>query len=110
MTNTEINEAVARKLGYYGRIDFTSEHPMYPIPDYCSSIQAAWEIPGLESVVRLENGRWHARFGSGATNMTYYEIGIYDDDESPFTDHVAFADTAPMAICLAFLEISDGKN
>ena len=114
MTNTEINEAVARKLGKIicdeGGVTHTKgegieEGLCMDFNDYCTSIAAAFELPGIESLIRLESGRWCARFGGGSSNNTYYEVGIYDDGDNDKDSNCAFADIAPMAICLAFLKV-----
>jgi hypothetical protein len=42
MTNQEINEAVARKLGRELSVPYL-KGPTY-LPNYCSDISAAWEI------------------------------------------------------------------
>lgn len=107
MTDEEINEAVARKLGWHqpteganwvnfegksmpdlGIYDFTY------YPDYCHSIQAAWEIVEMTH----KNG-FTIRF-SVARNTWIAGYGDYGDDLDPQVE----ADTAPMAICLAFLK------
>jgi len=107
MTDQEINEAVAKKLGWekmqnpavIGEGYLTSwknptssyGHP----PDYCHSIEAAWEI--VEKIKETElfalcfhDGQWHC------------EINCVDG-ERPIDQE---ADTAPMAICKAFLKLN----
>lgn len=117
MTDQEINEAVARKLGWncvcncHPGPSYSCECFMYRCEiskpkDYCHSIAAAWEIPNIESLIRLRDGRWSARFGDGASDGSYYEVGIYSDYDY---GEMAIADTAPMAICLAFLKL-DTQN
>ena len=103
MTDQEINEAVARKLGY-GEYDPTfienGKVVKGPKKDYCHSIEAAWEIvehanKSLRCPVRFDKGeasRWYVSF-----------------DGSPH-DADAVADTAPMAICLAFLKLRRKKH
>lgn len=108
----EINEAVARKLGWtidklsdflpwYGRPD---SHPLSTmireLPNYCSDISAAWEIMEKQTnnfcVFRdWDTGEWCVRYDDGAFNTTRHDF-----------EFVA-ADTAPMAICLAFLKLPD---
>lgn len=99
MTDTEINEAVARKL----RWERSPEHDdcwargyladllvRVDLPDYCRSIAAAWEI---------------CEFQSGC--MTLTDVGLSWKCEfhlTPLTVE-ARSDTAPMAICLAFLKL-----
>lgn len=101
MTDQEINEAVARKLGWYFIFHETGTHgkrwgnPAGTItgfldcPDYCHSIAAAWgivEANHLSGVMRIGLG-WRAIGNNGATGASDLQ-----------------ADTAPMAICLAFLK------
>ena len=104
MKEREINEAVARKLGWKNH-DRTCEQPtpgasIYThgdhwyqkgcfcrekMPDYCHSIAAAWEIVEKYKfrLSPVNETEWVAQ---GMGNMVK-------------------ADTAPMAICLAFLKI-----
>jgi len=120
MTDQEINEAVAWKLGWteakltllndlghrYGHKFITPMDPdenqcdcpntwTHGIADYCHSIEAAWEI--------VEHLR------------SRYTVGIFFGCKQPqFTDQIgtnieAVSDTAPMAICLAFLKLDKGS-
>lgn len=104
MTDQEINEAVARKLGwtrYHGTRDNPDTiscrepkgflHASYP--DYCHSIEAAWEI------VDHCGRRWDVSL-AGELNANWQFI-ILDETY----EWRAAADTAPMAICLAFLTL-----
>lgn len=104
MTDKEINEAVGRKLGlkqkaYYHTQDwFLPNGNQCGLPDYCHSISAAWEIvslPGMASqCVGYVTGKW--------------EWMLYPtDNKGPF---IGKADTAPMAIALAFLKLNGGDN
>lgn len=97
MTDQEINEAVARKLGYIEckcctpKEWLTLEYSHCLLPDYCHDIKAAWEIAekhkGDMSITK-QNGKFCC------------EIYI------PSYQWNAWADTAPMAICLAFIKLS----
>lgn len=88
MTDTEINEAVARKLGV--------QLKNLKARDYCHDIEAAWEV-----VDKIKD--------------TYFSVSVSHDNErhlyqceySGFNNPpiYATADTAPMAICLAFLKL-----
>lgn len=110
-TDQMINESVAKKLGwtiYPDIVDPLHRYWFYPntkksvkdddLPDYCQSIEAAWEI--LEKIkekfdgVFLYNytGKWVVADPYGAGNEL---VGAT----------LAEADTAPMAICLAFLKL-----
>lgn len=105
MTDTEINEAVARKLGWVQKGSSWQspvQQEKYPewsnidLPDYCNEIAAVWEI------LTDYCDEWHldCRGGVSARLQKNYVSGF------------AEADTAPMAICLAFLKLesSHGKN
>ncbi len=100
MTNPEINEAVARKLGFNPRASvfdkdgYTVIADEEPIPDYCASIAAAWEIVermnsncNVVSVVCQKN-TFYVRF---------IDMGAVWNGE--------LSTTAPMAICLAYLKL-----
>ncbi len=103
MTPQEINEAVARKLGWYALKwrDEPGKHPAWwglnqfhqvesLIPDYCHFIAAAWEVVEKCFRVKMEkfSDEWQCELGDGKHG-----------------DEFASADTAPMAICLAFLKL-----
>lgn len=90
MTDQEINEAVARKLGDRIRHD---EH-CCPIPDYCHSIAAAWEI--------VEHTLMKYAFEIHSTPTNYIAHFSGPTWKQLMT---AEADAAPMAICLAFLKL-----
>lgn len=109
MTNEEINEAVARKLGKIRIYVNASGEPTERekavaqsyIPDYAGSISAAWEI--------VEHCRENMRFDTAW-------IESHGDDGKPAwsarfwtpdfkADVYVRADTAPMAICQAFLKL-----
>lgn len=116
MTDQELNEAVAKKLGYRpigefpefawayklpggmpNKIGKPSEDEMIKgraelvkdLPDYCTSLDMAQEIVdkvGRSSLTRFEDGRYFFCFG----------------DQYQYS---AEALTAPKAICLAFLKL-----
>jgi hypothetical protein len=102
-------EAVARKLGWEpakwedGLPVWRKGKPgdswkiIGDLPDYCDSIEAAWEI--MERLAQLgfyielpKHGRWNVdiEHGLSTSSLTCYE-GINK--------------SAPMAICLAFLKL-----
>jgi hypothetical protein len=106
MTPAEINEAVARKLGFTqtalgwepppGRdtIDYGINLPVGALPDFCQDITAAWEILatlaakaeslGTGPIIDVtHDGQWHCK------------IGLV----------VMQSDTASMAIVKAFLSL-----
>lgn len=100
MTDQEINEAVARKLGwepvpvsndnvYYGAWRQINGVLVIPkVPDYCHSIEVAMGIVGEHKEgfeIKFKNGVW-----------CVWMSGLRSNE---------YADTAPMAICLAFLKL-----
>lgn len=102
----ELNEAVARKLGWHFAEDKVSgDHWHEPnekqtggychdsVPNYSTDISAAWEIVEKMSeeicfvLIRYQDG-WLCDLGHE-----------YDEPD------ISRADTVPMAICLAFLKL-----
>lgn len=101
MTEQEINEVVARKLGWReqnaDRFPWMNSQGMeLPIPEFCTSISAAWEIVDKIKQTELFALCWHDGFWHCEINCCDGEREI--DEES---------ETAPMAICLAFLKLKD---
>lgn len=109
----EINEAVARKLGwteirYSSEIDgFTGLRPdgvkrgnfaTDTVPSYCADIKAAWKI--VEHMQEKEYTVEVCAHGIGGDK--YFECWVLHYCESQFHED---ADTAPMAIALAFLKL-----
>lgn len=108
MTNQDLNEQVARKLGWTiiegGRPDEEHYAPFnvmvrgedktqYAISNYCGSIQAAWIIVEKmrpDIVIWDQGNRWIV------SRSDFQGIG----------ETLAEADTAPMAIVKAFLRVS----
>ena len=113
MTDQEINQKVARALGYVP----SQEHPGYwmakaertgyihfPLPNYCTDIKAAWEIVewlyankvnavNTGCCVWKEHKRWYC--------------GIRTENGRNYIQE--YADTAPKSICLAFLKMKEAK-
>lgn len=99
-----INRAVAEKLGTV-KTSFVHDPidgaPLNQVrvdsyPDYCHSIEAAWEV--------VEAWRSKVNFELyGQENRHYVAWFKYQDGLEYFGE----ADTAPMAICLAFLKLED---
>lgn len=112
LSDQELNEAVAKKLGYTLQEVEGSEIKLWckysdpngwPVPrNYCHSIQAAWEIveylrpKGIEICISCDSAltpspRWYCQFGPNGLGQP----GLIDHE----------ADTAPRAICEAFLKL-----
>lgn len=111
-TDAEVNELVARKLGWNTHIgfpglwikpggvkkrkdhlgDFVETDMQSCLPDYCHSIVEAWEVAEKCESIVLDHGldretlrlRWSCVMNNAVC---------------------CIADTAPMAICLAFLKL-----
>lgn len=130
MTYQEINEAVARRLGWEhvpadagsddywrraalrdneGRIIRPAQFPF--ISDYSTSIEAAWEIPtyliskGFE--FNVDHPDWEEIKYFEEDRHKKWRCNISAPNGKIWKD--AYADTAPMAICLAFLELPEVK-
>lgn len=92
MTNQKINKAIAKKLG---------RSPLRPVRPYCTDIGCAWDI--VEDKAVLVDW-WcftvHAYLGG-------FVAGWSDRNDDWL--HKTHADTAPMAICLAFLKLAREK-
>lgn len=110
MTNKEINEAVAIKL-----IPRTEFHPDHSCNEcykpYCTSIESAWEIMEKVKTISLvpTDKGWHASTYEGTVKEgdcieLWYPTACMTRGECGCT-LCAIADTAPMAICLAFLKL-----
>jgi hypothetical protein len=91
MSKANINEAVARKLGY-------TEILKEP-PDYCRSIEAAWEV--LEAM----NKKGYVTVERGILEPEWQcSINWAEGEQTDFLI-IELADTAPLAICKAFLKL-----
>lgn len=103
MTDQQLNEQVARKLGHrlleypdsgewkIRQDDGPKMFYLVNIPDYCHSIQAAWEIVERENfIISRYKNRWMVS-DQGETD----ELAV----------NVFIADTAPRAIALCFLKL-----
>jgi hypothetical protein len=112
MTDQEINEAVARKLGKT-LIDIPERGPMIDmhygagnIPDYCCSIAAAWVI-----VENIRKDRDKTIFlslkGHHACCRISQESYSFDpDNDLANAENVCDnGNPLPMAICLAYLKL-----
>lgn len=115
MTPQEINEAVARKLGRIAGVRKRgfAQQQHYDYPDYCRDIAAAWEIMEKVKIISLvpTNRGWHASSSEGqATEDDCIELWYPTNCMTRNEDGCgccAIADTAPMAICLAFLKLEN---
>lgn len=102
MTDTEINEAVARLLGWEEGPNNLwrrglDDMPQHGLPNYCHSIAAAWEVvPYLTSK-------------GGYLVVSVYEDHVKAEVEIWVNDNPiqtgALSETAPMSICLALLKL-----
>lgn len=107
MTDQEINEAVAQKLGWKLILDDGVPHwicpkcPMAHIanPDWCRSIAAAWEI-----WEKLREEGYHRQLYSSwdRRNIVCFQATHRRGIENPLYGEAA---VASMAICLAFLKL-----
>lgn len=94
MTSEEINEAVARKLGWkedHGIWEYPGKS-FRPTPRlYSTSIEAAWEIVDKFEDCQLQkrlDGSWNCLLRNNESGISIERAG-----------------TAPLAICLAFLKL-----
>lgn len=117
MTNQEINEAVARKLGWkHAQCQdapglktgkewwFDLEGMPRDTPDFCHSIAAAWEI--------VEKFQYNLRrIKAMPANKESFWLYKFEICTGPFAEDwiSESADTAPMAIALCFLKLEDSK-
>ena len=109
MTDQEINEAVAKKLGGERRTlpDAYLEDGtvVRHYPDYCRSIAAAWEIvekfPSM-GLFRTNKGNWYCCPNFGLSEESEGEWYFRAEKNSPFE---SLASTPAMAISLAFLKL-----
>ncbi len=106
LTKEEIDEAVAKKL--YG-----SEWGTWCAKRYSTSISAAWEIMEAEkriSLVPTDKG-WHASACEGQATEgecieLWYPTACMTRNQCG-CGYCTVADTAPMAICLAYLKLNE---
>lgn len=100
MTPQEINEAVSSKLGWDNLMQDSKNGNKRTSADYCHSIEVAWEI-----VWYLKNHGITIRKSDPSTKW-YCSIFDWGKTNQPNDEVEAEADTAPMAICLAFLKLA----
>ncbi len=96
MSDSEINDAVAKKLGR-----LVGHNPAGISAPYSTSIEVAWEIVGWLEKNKLFLALSDERHVGGRSNGWLVEI-TNDDDEIEADDE---ADTPQMAICKAFLKL-----
>lgn len=112
MTPEETNAAVARKLGHTvctdgGHIMGKDGHAYNP-PDYCRSIEAAWEI--VDTIKTEHQIKLLREILVSPIDGIGWTCTIGDDlDSNEYETRIAeeIADTAPMAICQAFLKLTN---
>jgi hypothetical protein len=108
MTDQEMNEAVARKLGGERRtlpdVELEDGTIIRHYPDYCHSIAAAWEITTFFEQHQI---RFNLGFLPIMPPAQRWEI-IWAGPQALPTDKVMtlYTSSAPKAICLAFLMLS----
>lgn len=107
MTNQEINEAVARKLGHgangtdcHGHVSITDietgkTRRIWPPNDYSTSIEAAFEC--------LAGRDFSVSHGTNAYTLERQFVCFINI--GPQKGLAESADTAPLAICMAFLKL-----
>lgn len=114
MTDQEINEAVARKLGWTCDPDQERHKPPYrlwshkdgrvvtalEIPNYCGSIEAAWEI--VEYWLNSKIG--FRTFALRRSNTSYWYAQFQQENNYKIYDQIDAI--CPMAIALAFIKIT----
>lgn len=93
MTDQELNEAVARKMGMAEVI--VKNQPTI-VPDYCHDIKAAFEI---DAWVKREHPDWQFSVYRVKDDFACV-IGTADKH------YADYADTAPRAIVMAFLKVT----
>lgn len=105
MTYTEINEAVARKLGW--KPDTCKCWPGHTVhceiapKDYCHSIAAAWEVwdkMSMKYFLTLETE-------AGEFGRNIVKVWKNDGKDCGWVIEDIYANTAPLAICLAFFKL-----
>lgn len=74
-----------------------------------TDIAAAWDVvekAGITALIKMEDGRWMARFDEAARNESYYERPTYDPEKevADYDREYAFGQTPCLAICLAALK------
>jgi len=104
MNDQELNEAVARKLGYW-KDDILNSYTkgpntVGPTPNFCEDISAAWEI--VTSFLATRSSLRSFRLDINNTSRWYAQ---FRDAEYERLSYDAIAETAPLAICKAFLKL-----
>lgn len=98
MTDNEINEAVARKLGWVLGLQFWNHkdkgYLLRNPPPYATDIGAAWEI------VETMNSSWNVVSVVCEVNVFFVKLTNMGE-----VWNGPLADTAPRAICEAFLKL-----
>lgn len=126
ITDEELNAAVAKRLGWtnirmvkpeglrdemVGQREKSPPYTEKTIPSYCTSIEAAWELVekmnaegGAYSLINDDFGHW-ACVSEGMQPVWTEEEGPPEDADFMYLiPKDAWADTAPRAICQAFLK------
>jgi len=119
MTDQEINEAVAQKLGWHQTDVFVSGggtvarwsaalpdgRVQEKLPDYCHDIKAAWEIVDyINSLPTRIGDKGHFYFQMRRDKQGY-TVKLIPGEFNKGSTIEATASIAPLAICLAFLKL-----
>lgn len=113
MTDQEINEQVAKRLGWrkLEQADYTLDHPYYwldrngvqaDLKDWATSISAAWELVDAMKQQNEVSLLYGHTANDPLTRHWFFQVGSIHNENYFKAD----ADTASMAICLAFLKMT----
>lgn len=111
--SAELNEQVARKLGWTNlhkfdvlphllgepngaKSEYPNEDGIAKVPDYCGSIEAAWEIVEFIGKTHSMSMYWLGK----EDGSRFWRVGITGKA-------LEDADTAPLSIVKAFLKMGD---
>lgn len=121
MSGRKVNEAVARKLGWkVNRRPYTFKAQdkgerwiiADAVPNYCHSIAAAWELVEFAKPnYSFEIHCWKQSWGEEMKALRDMCIAVFTPRNGTWKQgEPGEADTAPMAICLAFLKLPSAKE
>lgn len=120
MSPQEINEQIAKRLGWKTFASYPANDPLdftmhwvgpngglsKPLPNFCGDIGAAWEIVEQAELWCVITKSLRREFGAPESSISaVYECEIWKNHDEP--NLRVEADTASMAIALAFLKLGD---